>query len=332
MLADSLIRQVRLYSRRFCFLLILFMLFWLAAFSGWQNKAQEILQTNQQLYGLWQEAIVGANKDTLKQAEENPLIKQSALLRLSETFQISSATFYMAQSNEDFYTLADIRFAQGKAPENSQEIAVEKSVLDALQLDYQIGQRITLTTSDNQQKTYRICGIIENYSSKYNPYLRAPSIFGLESKTSRNVLYLQYKIPLFLFHSLHQPYKNAVANTSYFTGSLFHSNTIGWACLLGILSLAMLFGLHFFLSAVLTHFQKEILICLDLGAYKSQLFSFFIRQISPAFLLAVLGVLICSLFFSSPTLAGAACVWILVVYGTCLIHGISSFYRPIKSK
>lgn len=69
--------------------------------------------------------------------------------------------------DETAIRLGKIRIKEGRFPEKQNEIAMEEKKLKQLGISYEEGKEVSLAMLEGEKYTYRLCGVIKDYSTKW---------------------------------------------------------------------------------------------------------------------------------------------------------------------
>ena len=79
---------------------------------------------------------------------------------------------YIGSYDEAAASIMDRRYASGRAPEKAGEMAAEKSFLDHLSIEAEIGESFELTVTPidglSEKRTYTLTGVLEEQTSRFD--------------------------------------------------------------------------------------------------------------------------------------------------------------------
>lgn len=169
--------------RRFSVLYWIFALA-LAALIGVQSLfSWQLQKLADQNYGLWQAALFDCSGQEEQSLRSNPLIEHFGKQFLEGVVVQTDKKGADEESQEvqfgpvgwadaGFYGMANLSMKLGRLPEREDEIAVEAAALDSLGVSYTLNQPIRLPIRIDDQtveeRTFTLCGVVENYSSLWN--------------------------------------------------------------------------------------------------------------------------------------------------------------------
>ena len=121
-----------------------------------------------EIYGEWQNAIVNTDEEMISRIENRAFLANIGKQKIQGKISVNGNEIGNIGSVDDnFIDIANIKVSEGRLPAEPNEIAVEEVVLDALNLDKCINQKIVFDVYCDQEtveREYILVGIIEDYS------------------------------------------------------------------------------------------------------------------------------------------------------------------------
>lgn len=153
-------------------------------------KAQRLAD---QSYGVWDTGVFQISTEQSQRILENPMIETAGVQSIagqvvrhpktepdsvqtvdeeSDASHIYESFGNIGYADDSFFDLACLRLKHGQLPAQPNEIAVEAEALDALGISYELDQTFPLViqTDESQfeEQTFKLCGVLENYSRFWN--------------------------------------------------------------------------------------------------------------------------------------------------------------------
>lgn len=147
--------------------LIFFSIFLTGSY-GYTNS--ENLKRN---YGYHKGAIFQISSDAMDKIREHRAVRETGAMDIYGTVlsDEENTAGYLGSVDEGFETMEQIRFLEGRWPQKEGEIAMEYSMLDYLNIPYDIGQEITLTIGVDENKTvtrtFTLVGITDAFADNW---------------------------------------------------------------------------------------------------------------------------------------------------------------------
>lgn len=121
-----------------------------------------------EIYGEWQNAIINSDEEMISRIENRAFLSKIGKQKIHGKILVNGDVIgNIGSVDENFIDIANIRVSEGRLPVAPNEVAVEEVVLDALNLDNYINQKIVFDVYYDQktvEKEYILVGIVEDYS------------------------------------------------------------------------------------------------------------------------------------------------------------------------
>ena len=162
-LSYSSTRRLYYLVKILTFFLILFTI--IVLFVGIKmNTDQQRIKEN--LFGKWNVVIFDINQEDIQYFEQHAFIKRFSIQSIYENFLINKEHIVVGSSDNEFIELGNIHLISGRMPNKNQEVAIEKHCLEALQVS-KVGDIVPSDSLAYSLRGYRVCGIIDNYSQRW---------------------------------------------------------------------------------------------------------------------------------------------------------------------
>ncbi len=161
---------------------ILFLVFLFGVFSVIYTDSNNISQEQQRklAYGSWHIAAYNTDSETRQLMQSHATVQAAGCMEIygnvTETAKGNKESLgYIGFADQNALDIGNITLLDGRFPNTQDEIAVEAFSLHRLGLDNTLGQQITVTiirkdgsdTPKTDIRTYKICGIVQNYSANW---------------------------------------------------------------------------------------------------------------------------------------------------------------------
>lgn len=120
------------------------------------------------LYGEWDEVFINVNKKDLSYFQEHAFINDYSIQSIQEREILKDGTkVIIGETDRNFFDLGHIDIISGSLPQKDGEVAIEEKFLPMIGVK-NIGDRISENSNIKSLIGYKLCGIIENYSSRWS--------------------------------------------------------------------------------------------------------------------------------------------------------------------
>lgn len=127
-------------------------------------------------FGSWHGVIENISDKEMDFIVKNPLIENIGKIEIYNNVTITDSQVIVGFANDKMAEMANWSLKKGRFPEKEDEIAIEQSILDDLNLAYETNQIIQVKYGDNE-KDLKIVGIIKPYTTEWVYGHNLPSIF-----------------------------------------------------------------------------------------------------------------------------------------------------------
>lgn len=127
-------------------------------------------------YGRWDTAVFEATPTSITAVNNNQLIQEVGNMNIYGSVQVNGKQLgNIGSIDKQFEQMSHWKLKKGHYPNASNELLIESFVLDYLGMNYTLNQNLTLSVQcvDSKgtvhviEKTFMICGILENYSANW---------------------------------------------------------------------------------------------------------------------------------------------------------------------
>lgn len=220
---DNIKKQRKLYKYIF---IALFMSFFLSSlvfilFTSYQRIGYDERVSH---YGMWSLAV--ENIQGLEMPEEENM-KKGNIYFLNNISFLGRNLGKLGALDKDAQYLTSLTYLKGHYPQNNGEIAMEENQLTFLGLKPELNQSVEFSI-DGENKTYKIVGIIKNYSQNYQ--ISIPSFF-IKGNSQNYITLYKYKDNATVLNKLLQnkqdkliEVNNLTYNNIHYEGSQYKEN------------------------------------------------------------------------------------------------------------
>lgn len=126
-------------------------------------------RNRQETYGIWTGAMYNSTPGQIEALMNHQAIEQIGKMQIygiavDETGREAGG---IGTIDKTAFRLGKICVKKGKLPERKGEIAMEEKMLKRLGISYKYGKTVSFAMTDGGSLTYRLCGVIEDYSEKW---------------------------------------------------------------------------------------------------------------------------------------------------------------------
>lgn len=250
-----------------------------------QHGGNNPRRTRQETYGIWTGAMYNATEEQTEALAGCPEIEQLGKMYIygrildSDNKEIGG----IGAVDEAAMRLGKLRVKEGRFPKREDEIAMEEKLLKRLGISYENGREVSLNAAEGKKQTFRLCGVIEDYSGKWQKedfYLASAIVMEQGTPEETHLFFYGGKYEKLTemeeLEGLKQPYDGSklVRNKmSYDTNSIGVEEALQSGILttfLGVVSVCIIFYIE------LMQFQQRrnsLVTMRGIGASKDQLLS-----------------------------------------------------------
>lgn len=155
------------------------------------NMYQWQLQSAKQRFGNWIVMLYDSNIEENKELKKHPYLNESGKASIDNyVYEEGECTdIKVGYMTDEFLRIGNISLQCGRMPEKDDEAAIEWDSLIKLNQGTQIGQEIHIEvregssqTTETIEKTYKLTGILSNYTNVWNGGEYIPGIVVTESE------------------------------------------------------------------------------------------------------------------------------------------------------
>lgn len=155
-----------LYKKvKFLFILLFFLLISIVLIDSW--CASQLEKQKNSLFGEWDEVFINVDKGKLSYFQYNAFIDKFAIQCIQDQIIYKEKKIVIGYTDSNFLDLGNIKMLEGRLPKNNREIALEEDLLPLLKVK-QIGDLVPDNMNFKELEGLRLCGIVEEYSSRWN--------------------------------------------------------------------------------------------------------------------------------------------------------------------
>ncbi|MCI5656183.1 MAG: ABC transporter permease [Candidatus Pseudoruminococcus sp.] len=235
--------------------------------------------------GLYEYIGFNVDKFTVSENESTLIDEGNGILKGLWKIYDNQNDIWIGDANENVYKLLPLEFISGEMPKSANEVAIEKSTYDKLNLSSEIGDTVefTIKNSDgkSEKKSFILTGITKNFSNKLKNLndetkdILIPSILTVNQDVTPNYIHIFAKEDSYVSRNLNTEYY-------YFNDSKieYTSNLKASGLILNSMSLFFVFTTIMGIISVYVYFFKEqeqylnSLRCIGFSKRKSRRFLF----------------------------------------------------------
>ena len=164
-LAYSDIKIMYRFVQSLIIILILFTIIVMAT-AKW-SKYKLDLQKNL-LFGKWNKIVVSTDDNIINYFAYHSFIEDYAIQIIQDNIKYDNKyRIIIGSADSKFLDIGNIEILSGRLPKYNDEVAIEEEYLSVLNIK-NIGDIIPYNTKIKVLEGYKLCGIIENYSTRWN--------------------------------------------------------------------------------------------------------------------------------------------------------------------
>ena len=127
---------------------------------------EKLIKQKELLFGSWDEVIVDIDSRNISYFQNHVFIEKYAIQLMQERVMLSGQQIVIGYCNDDFFDLGNIKVKYGRLPEKQGEVAIEEEYLSVLNVSC-VGDIISENVNVPSLSGYKVCGVIQNYSSNW---------------------------------------------------------------------------------------------------------------------------------------------------------------------
>lgn len=125
------------------------------------------LEIKNKLFGTWDTIFLDVNETELMYFKKHAFIDRYSIQKIYQDYSLKDSNqLVIGYADDSFFQIGKINLLSGRMPINNKEVAIEKEYLSYLGVS-KIGDIIAQDCDIDSLQGYRVCGIINNYSSRW---------------------------------------------------------------------------------------------------------------------------------------------------------------------
>lgn len=247
------------YLLRIIIFLMCFSLVLILFLGIWTNIKQEKLKNK--LFGLWDTVFLNVDKDAINYFNEHVFVDNFSVQKIyNKVFLQGDTRVVIGSTDESFFKLGNVDILYGRMPIKKGEVAIEEEYLNILEVE-RVGDVIPNDSKVEMLRGYSVCGIVENYSSRWktvNWDVKYINCFVQSSTEAEINLYVQASEDIIRDIKINEIYykDNLKYDCKYFKESLLNFIEL-WFILLILLVVVFLLRINFYNH----HIKKRLSNC-----------------------------------------------------------------------